>query len=50
MEQLSSMEHLELNRALEIHGACDKVMDHPRREWISKQRNESPEKGQDMPK
>ena len=45
LENLSSIEHLELNRELGVHGAYDKGLNHLRREWIMLQRKISCNEG-----
>ena len=44
---IENLEHLDLNGALRVHGACDKGTDLLRKEWIIRQRNESSIKGTD---
>ena len=43
-------EYLDLNGALEVHGASDKGTNHLRWIWIILQRNGSSVKGKDLPK
>ena len=44
---IEHLEHLNLNGALGVHGACDKGTDLVRKEWIIRQSNGSNAKGTD---